>query len=116
MATITPAISVIGSTNGVPRIAWLGLATGDTVEPYLVSGQYGLAVSIQVTGTFGGGTVIVEQSNDGVNWFTLTDLTGNPISITEAAMEETSNCAAYLRPSISGGTADSIDVYMVFRG
>lgn len=116
MATVTPAISVIGAPNGVPRVAWLAIATGDTVNPYLVSEQYGLAISIQISGTFGSGTVIVEQSNDGTNWFPLKDLTGNPISVTEASMVETSNCAAYLRPSTSGGTADAVDIYMVFRG
>lgn len=116
MATVTPAIDSTGSPNGVPRVVWAALATGDTIGSYKVTDRNGLAMSVQISGTFGGATVAIQQSNDGTNWFPVKDISGTSISVTAAAMVETSNCAAYLRPTISGGTADAVNIYIVFRG
>lgn len=69
-----------------------------------------VTASVQVGGTFGGATVVLQGSNDGVTYATLKDLQGNNISFTSAGYAEFSSGAAFIKPSISGGTGDSINV------
>ena len=116
MPAITAVVSPIGSPDGVPRVVWSGLAPGDTGTPYLVRNRYGFVGSIQISGTFGGATIALEQSNDGTTWFPAVDPIGTTISATVADIWEMSLAAAYLRPTITGGTASVIDVIIVFRG
>lgn len=66
-------------------------------------GQY-TDKSIQVFGTFGpGGTLLLEGSNDGTNWATLTDPQGNPLSFTAAKIEQIMEATLHVRPRVSGG-------------
>ena len=114
MATITPTMTP--TTEGIPRIIWEGAATGDTINAYAMTQQYGLAASIQIVGTFGGATVALEVSNDGTNWAAASDVQGDAVSATAAAYHELSVSAAYVRPTVTGGTGDDIDIIMVLRG
>jgi hypothetical protein len=66
--------------------------------------------SVQVTGTFGGATVVLQGSNDGTNYVTIKDLTGTDISLTSAGIREFSSGCAFFKPSISGGTGDSLTI------
>lgn len=116
MPAITATTSPIGSPDGVPRIVWAGIAPGDTGTPYLVRNRYGFVGSVQISGTFGGATVALEQSNDGTTWFPAADPIGGAISATTADIWEISLAAAYLRPTITGGTGSSVNVIVVFRG
>lgn len=116
MATVNPTITSLDSPNGVPAIVWSGIATGDTLTSYLIRNRYGYVGAAQISGTFGGATVTIQVSNDGTNWFTAQDTLGNSISVTAAAIFEVSTAAAYIRPTISGGTSDSVDITLVFRG
>jgi len=116
MPAITAAISPTGSPDGVPRVVWAGLAPGDTGTAYLVRNRYGFVGSVQISGTFGGATIALEQSNDGTNWFPATDSLGAAISATTAEINEMSLAAAYMRPTITGGTGSLVDVIIVFRG
>lgn len=60
--------------------------------------------SVQVTGTFGaGGTVTLQGSNDGINWFTLHDPFSNLLSFTSAGLAEVTEIALFMRPNVSGG-------------
>jgi len=115
MATVTPAINT--DIPGVPRVIWSGAATGDTLEPYIVTQQYGLAASVQSVGTLGGATITMQVSNDGTNWAAADDVQGTAISMGAVTdYFELSLSGAYLRPAIAGGTGDSIDVIVVLRG
>lgn len=114
MATVTPVLNT--AIAGVPRVIWEALATGDTVESFTTLQQYGLAASVQISGTFGGATVTLQHSNDGVTWFTAEDLFENTISATSAAIYEVSLSSVYFRAAISGGTGDDVDVILVLRG
>lgn len=116
MAAIVATVSPIGSPDGVPRVVWAALAPGDTGVPYLVKNRYGFVGSVQISGTFGGATVALEQSNDGTTWFPAVDPLGAAISATTAEISEMSLAAAYLRPTITGGTGSAVDVIIVFRG
>lgn len=96
--------------------AWEGLSTGDTASPLTIDGTMGAIGSVQVTGTFGGATVVLQVSNDGTNWVTIKSLLGLDVSLTAAGLVEFSTGALFLRPAISGGTGDDVDVTVVLRG
>lgn len=84
-------------------------ATGDVVEVAMGNDR-----SVQIDGTFDSATVVFQGSNDGTNWFSLTDPQGNAISKTSAAIEAISELTRYVRPSISGSAngSTSINVHM----
>lgn len=75
--------------KGVSSIQWGGtgstpLANGDTGVP--VSLPQKSDMSFQATGTFGaGGSVAIEVSNDGINYFAAKDSFGTLIALTAAA-------------------------------
>lgn len=114
MATVSPVFS--NAVPNVPRVIWEALATGDTVNEFTSRQQYGLAASVQISGTFGGATVTLTHSNDGVNWFTAKDMFNTEISVTANAIHEITLSSVYLRPVIVGGTGDDVDVILVLRG
>lgn len=115
MATITPAVTI---TDSVPSVTWTGITTTtDTPSAFAVQGQSGLAMSIQFAGTFNGGTTAVLQgSNDGSTYTTLKDILGNNVSTTAAALFEVSSSVRYIKPAVSAGSSDNVNVIVVMRG
>jgi len=117
MATVSPTLSpVYPQGELVVRWIWDNLATGDTVVGAGIPGQAAVAGSVQFTGTFGGATVKLQVSNDNSTYFDMKDLLGNTISTTSAAYFEFTTAGVYIRPAISGGTGDAVDVTMSLRG
>lgn len=114
MPLIAPSLNT--AVTGVPRVIWSGIASGDTFTPFTLTQQYGLAGSVQVTGTFSGATVVMQVSNDGTNWVTARGLDTTDIILTSTGYREFSLCAAYIRPSIAGGSGTNLTVTMVLRG
>jgi len=59
---------------------------------------------MQITGTFGaGGTVLVQGSCDGTNWFGLNKPNSTAISLTAAGLVEILENCPYIRPFVSAG-------------
>lgn len=117
MATVSPAFDFIQAQAAkVPRITWAGIVTGDTIVSLPVNAQAAVAGAIQISGTFGGATVAFQASNDGTNFYTMKDLAGTDISATAAGLFEFTTAALYIRPSISGGSANSVDAILSLRG
>lgn len=114
MATVSPVLN--RTAEGVPYLLWENVATGDTLNPYAVNARLGLDASVQLAGTFGGATVKLQQSNDNATYFDMKDTGGTTISATAAAIFNFSSAAVYLRPAITGGTGDAVDIYLVLRG
>jgi hypothetical protein len=70
--------------------------------------------TVQVTGTFGGGTLTMQGSNDGTTWFTLVDPQGNALTWTTSDRIETVlDVPLFVRPLASGGASKSLTVIMV---
>lgn len=104
----TPSVSVWEYDN---------LDTADTSPEAIEAGGYLTVVgSIQAIGTFGSGTVKLQGSNDGTNWADLKDTAGTAIGLTEAGAAEFSTAMRYIRPLVTGGTGDDIDVFISLRG
>jgi hypothetical protein len=89
--------------EGVTIGSWSGLtkATDDTGDPVALPNRADR--SVQVTGTFGGGTIVIEGSLDGTNYVTLTDPQGNSLSKTAAFLEAISEAVRYIRPRVTAG-------------
>lgn len=65
--------------------------------------------------TWGGATLLVEGSNDGTNYVTLTDPQGNALSKTADFVEAILENPLYLRVSTSGGTNSVIPTIVTCR-
>jgi hypothetical protein len=80
---------------------WDGLLLGDDGEPVR------LAVysdrSIQVIGTFGGASVTIGGSNDGVNYHALNDPQGNSLTLTSGALRQIVELPVFIKPRVFGG-------------
>ena len=106
------ALTQTTGKNHARRIAtWAGETTAGNASIARYAPLTSLTTaSVQVSGTIGGATIALQGSNDGVTYTTLKDIAGTDISFTAAGYVEFSSAAAFIKPSISGGTSDSIDV------
>jgi hypothetical protein len=101
MATVPRTQTTTGTSVALVSV-WANLLQGDDGDP-LVYSQY-TDRSVQVSGTFGGASVVIEGRNSpGLPWATLTDPQGNELTITAAKIEMVTEATAYLRPNVSGG-------------
>lgn len=94
--------------NNVAMYTWAAIPADSSGAS--VSGPGFTDRSFSISGTFGGATVVIEGSNDGVNYFTLHDPFANALSFTAAALAEVTEMALYMRPRVIGGTASAVDV------
>jgi len=115
MATITPTASTVSRANykhmnrrsQVVIMTWETLTEADTAAAVCPTGADSLF--FQATGTFGGATLVLQGSNDGTNWVTLTDETDTAISLNAAGGVSVLERPAYIRPSASSGSSQDID-------
>ena len=115
----TKALTLTDIRAGTPQFdlnvpcktaSWAALGTGDDGDPLPTDTivQY-LDRTFQVTGTFGsGGALVIEGTNDGVNWYTLTDPQGVALSITTAGIYQVIQVTLKMRPRVSGGDGTTI--------
>lgn len=97
-------------------VAWNDLPNGDSGDPFECPGWSDRSVQIQ--GTLGvGGTVVIEGSNDGVNYVTLTDPQGNALSFTAVGrIEAISELTRWIRPRVTAGDGATLfDVTLIAR-
>jgi hypothetical protein len=111
MATIKPSMTVIPGGKG--RLYQWVLASGDDGEP--IEAVEFADRSVQVAGTFGGGAVVIEGSNDSSAYATLTDPQGNDLSIVSAKVEMVTEVTRLIRPRVSGGAGASLTVSLLAR-
>lgn len=94
---------------------WAGMAAGDDGVPAGATGSGDRTVQVQ--GTFGvGGTVLLEGSLDGSNWYTLRDPSGTSLSFTSAGLKAVLENIVSVRPRVSNGDiSTSITVILSIR-
>src|SRR5258707_8137370 len=117
MATfLQPFSKIRGPPGGIGAFvtAWTPLAAaGDVGQPLQ---RTDLADrSVQVTGTFAGATIVLEVSNDGANYFTLSNPAGAALSFTAAGLMQVNQPSAWLRPRLTPGTGGSLTQPMTAR-
>lgn len=94
-----------------------GTDTGvlSTTGPTYVSNPQGTDRSVQVTGTFAGGTVLIEGSHDGVTWFTLNDMAGSSLAFTAAGLRQVQEITRYVRPRASVAVTSVVVILVAKR-
>ena len=113
MATINPIVNKsVQGANSVVTAQWV-LGSADTGVQVALTDWYDR--SIQIAGTMGGATVVIQGSNDGVNWVTLRDPASVALSFTATDIKQLLEMALYIRPVSSGGTGSAITVTMAGR-
>lgn len=72
--------------------------------------------SVQVAGTLAGATIVIQGSNDGVNWETLQDPEGAALSFSASGLRGILEHTRYIRPVSSGGSGSAISVTIFAKG
>ena len=104
-------------------VAWVAMAgstsdVGAAFDVSTVPGAGGADRSVQVLGTFGTSTMLIQGSNDGgTTWTTLADPQGNALSKTAAAVEAVLEYTRAIRPSVGGGgNGTGLECWLVVKG
>ncbi len=105
-------VSSVGD-GSVKLAVWDNLTSADATPMAVEFPEWGDR-SVQVVGTFNAGTVVMQGSNDGLNWDTLNDAQGNPLSFTVTKIEQILEVTRFLRPKSTGAGMD-IDVFVLMR-
>ena len=111
MATVN-ATTDRNSLNGAVLVTW-ALADADTGTTFPV--PYAADLTVQVSGTFGSATAVLQGSNDGTNWSTLNAWIGTNTSFTAAGIRKVTENPGYIRAVSSGGTSSSISVVVAVK-
>lgn len=111
MADITPT----QTERGPWRIySWSSVTEADTPLAAQIDAPVA-AATFQVSGTFGSATVIAQGSNDNSAWVALDDVENTAISHTAAGGSELRYVWPYIRPSISGGSSQSLTITLAVQ-
>lgn len=103
MATIKPTetdISFKGDGSAL-TVSWTPVTSADSFQ--LVKYPEHTVRSIQVEGTFGSATVVLNGCNDNANFHGLNSVNGSAISLTSAGLKNIFENCPYLQPAASGG-------------
>lgn len=100
--------------KGVNRVVWASLAKGATSDPAAIVGSSDMTIA--VSGTFDTATATLQGSNDGTNWFTLSDPLGNALTFTAADMAVIFENPLYLRVTVNSAGAGTTDLKVVIVG
>lgn len=109
----TPVGSTVYNGNKMVSVTW---ALGNADTGVATSINRWADRTVHVLGTFGGATVTVEGSNDGVNFLTLSDTTGAALMFTAAGMKVILENPIYIRAKTAGGTGSAVTVIVAGAG
>ncbi len=103
--SVTPTlVSLIPQVwgNNVAVYTWAAIANGEA--GVAISGPGFTDRSVQIEGTFGtGGTVVIEGSNDSLNYHTLHDPFSNALSYTSSTLVQVTEICLWMRPRVTAG-------------
>lgn len=104
MADAIRAVTRTDIKAAVPAalFTWTGLDSDDSGIPITIVDYTDQTVVVR--GTFGaGGSLTMQGSMDGTNWYTLTDPQGNALTKTSAGIEMVVEAPLYIRPLVTAG-------------
>jgi hypothetical protein len=115
MTDIIPTIETKENST-TKLVSWLTLTSTNTAGIPVELSAWGDR-SVHIFGTVGGATLVIQGSNDGVNWVTLNDVANGSLSFTAIdVLYQIQEVPRYIRPSTSGGGGtQDIDVVMLMR-
>lgn len=101
------------TSTDVAVTTWAGLLADDDGEPVR------LAVysdrSIQIAGDFGGASVTIGGSNDGITYHALTSTDGEPLALTAAVLKQIVELPVFIKPRVFGGNG-STNLQVILAG
>lgn len=102
MATVTPSFSRdLGDADGSLNFYTWVLTTANTDGEPVQANQWADR-TFQVVGTFGTATCAIEGSNDGTNWFTLSNAAGaTAAAFTAAGLKAIIELPRFIRPNLT---------------
>lgn len=110
MATVAKLVEAYTAPGRIVTKWAAALGNADDGVPMRLSNVASLQV--EVTGTGGGATLIIEGSSDGVLWSTLHDADGTDLSFAAATIPRIENvreCTMpYIRPRTTGGSGTAM--------
>lgn len=113
MATKHPNVIWYANNEEDVGTATWDLATGDDTAPIQMPDYADRCV--QVNGTFGGATVTIEGSSDGVNYDPLHDTQGNVVSFGASGFAQLLEVPLYTKPVLNGGASVAVSVSITVR-
>lgn len=118
MPTITPTNLLTAETNAdgsLMGFSWALLTASPDGSP--VQFAQWADRTWQATGSFGGATLTFQGSNDGTNWFTLTNAAGGAAAaLTAAGGLATIELPLYVRPNLTVvGAGATVTVTLLMR-
>lgn len=103
MATVVPVTTFPYETSlDVAVTTWYGMGKDDDGEPVqlvVFSDR-----SVQIAGTFGGASITIGGSNDGVTYHALTDTAGVPLTLIDTALRQIMELPVWIKPRVFGGS------------
>lgn len=110
MATIKATIDrTVSVDDSVINITWSGLAAAGDVGDAQSFASYADKTFI-AAGAFGTATVVMEGSNNGADWVTLSNRQGTAMSFTAPAMNTSQDKPIYIRPRVTAGAGGAVAV------
>lgn len=95
----------------VQKVTWSGLEGGDTGSAVKVANW--TKKSLSVSGTWTGVSATIQGSNDGVNYFPLTDEQGVAITFTANAFKTVGPNPLFIKPVVTGGTSGTLQFDLI---
>lgn len=105
-------MATVNHDGGNP-VKWEGLTEADVGQAVRKPAR--ADVCVHVKGTFGGGNVPIEGSNDGVTYITLSDLSGAALEFTTEGINTVRDNVEFIRPGSPTGISVDVDVIMTLR-
>lgn len=117
MATIT-ATESFDAVAGAYKLVWTGITTTtDTAASYRIKGNGAKAGFVQFAGTFAGGSsATLNESGDDTNFTAMKDVHSANVVATAAASFSFGTNALYIKPIVTTGSGDNVDVTVWLYG
>lgn len=93
-------------------VTWTDVTESDTAQTFTFN-ELPQDISLHTSGTFGGATVVYKVANDSGAGVNGTDLGGTAISVTAEDLSPLRERPISIKPTMSGGTSQTVDVTMV---
>jgi hypothetical protein len=105
----------ISTTDGGDLLlTWSAVTESDTFQQYELAEAVS-EISVHVTGTFGGATVVIQGGNVTSAMLNLVQIGGAAASCTTADIFSLLDRPLFIQPSHSGGSSESVTIYMLVR-
>ena len=106
--------TLTNTSGGDALVTWANVTEADTFKQYEMA-EVVSEISTHITGTFGGATVSIDGGNITGEMLGLLQIGGTAATATAADIFSLLDRPLYIQPSHTGGTSESVSIYMMVR-